>query len=290
MKNCAILTMDNLRDLSCYDNLTYAPLNQLGWGVHEISWRDRQVNWNDFDAVIIRSPWDYQNSPSEFLAVLNDIENSSALLANSLDVVNWNLNKKYLAQLEQKGVTIVPTIWNDQFSQNLLSQAFNLLQTNELILKPAISANADDTFRLNKSEAIDTANLQQLFAKRDFMIQPFMSSIIDEGEYSLFYFNSKYSHSILKRPNSGDFRVQEDHGGRLLKIEPEKTLSDTAESALSAIPFQTLYARLDFVRFGDKFAMMEAELIEPSLYFNMDEYSAARFAKAFDDFYQQRAA
>jgi hypothetical protein len=117
-----------------------------------------------------------------------------------------------------------------------------------------------------------------------------MSSVIDEGEFSLFYFDGKYSHAILKTPKADDFRVQEEHGGRLKAIVPEKSLFAEADNTLAAITKLTgempLYARVDFVRFcneinGEEFALMEAELIEPSLYFNMDDNSAQRFANAF---------
>ena len=113
------------------------------------------------------------------------------------------------------------------------------------------------------------------------MVQPFMENICLEGEYSCFYFDGKYSHSILKTPKAQDFRVQEEHGGRLTSIKAEAKLLEQADIALKAINELPLYARVDFVRYRQGFALMEAELIEPSLYFNMDEESAARFAGAF---------
>ena len=107
-----------------------------------------------------------------------------------------------------------------------------------------------------------------------------MQTIVDEGEFSLFYFNNTYSHAILKTPSQGDFRVQEEHGGQLQKIEPDAALTEQAEKTLSAIDKELLYARLDFVRTSSGYALMEAELIEPSLYFNLDADSAERFARA----------
>ena len=112
------------------------------------------------------------------------------------------------------------------------------------------------------------------------MAQPFMASVVDEGEYSLFYFDGAYSHAIVKRPGDGDFRVQEEHGGRLEAVVPEHALLEAGAGALAKLPGQALYARLDFVRDGDEFALMEAELIEPSLYFQLDKESPERFAAA----------
>jgi len=285
MKKCILLSMDQLDDFECYDSLAIEPLAQLGWHAEEVSWRDIQVNWNDYEAVIIRSPWDYQDDSEAFLSVLEKVEQSSAVLANSLETVKWNINKNYLAELQQQGVMIVPSLWDKNYDQNKLNSAFESFGVDELIIKPCVSANADDTFRLKKDDSsIDHQKLESLFENREFMFQPFMSSVINEGEFSLFYFNGEYSHAILKTPKTDDFRVQEEHGGQLIKIEPDPTLLSTAKIALSKLPQTTLYARLDFVRLDNQFALMEAELIEPSLYFNMDKESPARFAKAFVNF------
>ena len=113
-----------------------------------------------------------------------------------------------------------------------------------------------------------------------------MPSVISEGEYSLFYFNNIYSHALLKKPASKDFRVQEEFGAEHTSISPEKLLLRSAEKVLCQIPSATLYARLDFVRNNNEFLLMEAELIEPALYFNMSQGSAQRFAQQFVDYYQ----
>jgi len=285
LQHCAILTMNNLNDFEAYDNLFEQPLLTLGWQMHMVSWRDENVNWNDYAAVIIRSPWDYQDDPSAFLKVLNKIEQSSAHLENSLKTVEWNIDKKYLRELENHDIKIVRTLWRENLTQEHVFQYFAELKVDQLVIKPRISANADNTFWLTK-ENYQTffPQLEKAFSTSEFLVQPFMKSVIDEGEFSLFYFNGIYSHAILKTPKDSDFRVQEEHGGRLAAITPETGLTNHAVEALSAIKAQIgmpMYARVDFVRCEQGFALMEAELIEPSLYFNMDEQSATRFAQAF---------
>lgn len=284
MKKCAILSMDSLENFEAYDHLLAEPLLALGWNMSTVSWRDTSVNWNHYDAVIIRTPWDYQDDPDAFMSVLNAIEQSSAHLENSVEIVRWNIDKEYLKSLEKKGVTIVPTLWRDHFDENEISSYFEHFECTQLVIKPRISANADNTFWLTKDNYLAfIAELKIAFAARPFMVQPFMSAIINEGEYSLFYFDGHYSHAILKTPKANDFRVQEEHGGRLTSITPEAELVSQAQRTLQAIDEMPLYARVDFVRFEQSFALMEAELIEPSLYFNMDNDSASRFAKAFAD-------
>ncbi len=291
MKYCAILTMDNLSDFECYDNLLDMPLAQLGWQTKLVSWRSEKTNWQEFDAVIIRSPWDYQDDANAFISVLEQIDCSTAKLQNSLATVRWNIDKIYLKSLAEHKVTIVPTLWQAKFSTKQLDDFFEHFNCQQLVIKPRISANADNTFWLKKDSAAQyTRQLDAVFSQSEFIVQPFMSSVVTEGEFSLFYFDGQYSHAILKMPKADDFRVQEEHGGRLKAITPEKALLVQADATLAAITKITgempLYARVDFVRFGDKntgeeFALMEAELIEPSLYFNMDDNSAERFAKAF---------
>ncbi|WP_448565834.1 ATP-grasp domain-containing protein [Thalassotalea ganghwensis] len=290
MKHCAILSMDCLDDFEVYDQLIEAPLAGLGWQVSTVSWRNRNVSWSEFEAVIIRTPWDYQEDPQAFLAVLQEIEQSTAHLENALDIVRWNIDKRYLRELAQLGVKIVPTSWqlarkHVALTTDELSQFFADVNQSQIIIKPTVSANADNTFWLTKDNAnTQIDNLNEAFSHRDFMVQPFVDSVVKEGEYSLFYFNGHYSHAILKTPKQGDFRVQEEHGGQLSLVTPEQSLLTAANKTLSAIKqlFQTpLYARVDFVRFDNDFALMEAELIEPSLYFNMDKQSASRFAHAF---------
>jgi len=290
MPRCAFLTMDSLDEFEVYDDLLIKPLSQLGWSVDMVSWRDRQVDWNTFEAVIIRSPWDYQQDAQLFMQVLEEIDQSSARLENPLDLVKWNIDKTYLRELEQEGILIVPTLWGRRLEAEQLDKAFEQLDTRELVIKPTVSANADDTFRVKQEVKLQTKReMLRTFYDRAYMIQPFMKSIVTEGEFSLFYFGGEYSHTILKTPAKGDFRVQEEHGGILASVEPETKLLKRAQQTMARLQPQPLYARADYVRTeDDDFALMELELIEPSLYFNMDPESPRRFARIFDRWMKEK--
>ena len=244
MKYCAILSMDNLDDFEAYDELLVEPLKAMGWHTEFISWRAQGVDWNKYQSVIIRTPWDYQDDAPAFLKVLEDIEASSAILENSLDIVRWNIDKQYLQDLEKKGVAIVPSLWREVLDKSELMSFFDHFDTQQIVLKPRISANADNTFWLTKAQAIAKAEqLVEVFSDKPFIIQPFVENVIKEGEYSLFYFDGQYSHAILKTPKEDDFRVQEEHGGRLKTIEPEPSLVEAAKQTLKAIDEMPLYAR-----------------------------------------------
>ncbi len=269
--------MDNMAGYVSDDGLAIGPLNDLGWHVKTVSWRDKTVDWNDFEVVIIRTTWDYQSRPAEFLDVLQTIENSKAWLENPLNIVKWNLDKRYLRDLHGKGVNIVPTVWDGVYDQRSFYKWMAELNTDELIIKPTVSATAEHTYRLTKFDA----DLSRVFSERSFMVQPLMRSVITEGEFSLFYLGGDYSHTIVKRPKKEDFRVQEEHGGIITAVAPERLLRVTGRFIFDLIRPVPLYARVDLVRDADgKFALMELELIEPSLYLRMDADSPARFAFA----------
>lgn len=275
--------MESLDNFVAYDHLLVEPFEKRGWSVEHIPWRGKRVNWNRFDVVIVRSTWDYHHTPDQFMAALETIEASKACLENSLSMIRWNLDKRYLQDLEDENIPIVPTKWLSGFSGQNTDALFGSLDTEKIVIKPVIGAGSDDTFWITpKSSASTLRQIEEVFTARPAMLQPFMENITSEGEFSLFYFDGDYSHTVLKTPESGDFRVQEEHGGRLKLVEAESHLKQTGDKIMKALPEIPLYARVDIVRTQDNnFALMELELIEPSLYFNMDENSPDRFAEVF---------
>lgn len=289
MKNCAFLMAPDLTNFVSDDELAVAPLAERGWRVSLVSWRDA-VDWNAFDAVVVRSTWDYQSAPTAFLEVLGRIDASRARLANELALMRWNMSKTYLRDLEAEGVVIPPSIWADHITTDDVPRFFDELSADEIVVKPVISANADDTYRVTRGGAAAVADeLARVFRRRDCIIQPFLQNVVDEGEFSVMFFNGEPSHTILKTPKHGDYRVQEEHGGRILAIEPPRQLLASAVHALDTVASPPLYARADFVRTDATYALMELELIEPALYFRMDEGAPARFADALVEWMAQIA-
>ncbi len=277
--------MDSLDGFVAYDHLAVVPLNQLGWDVVEVSWRSTTTNWDDFAAVVIRTPWDYHHDVDAFLHVLEQIDRSSATLINSLEIVRWNIDKTYLRQIESAGVRIVPTVWRESPTAECLCQAMDQFGSDELVIKPTIGAGARDTFRWRReSDDESTQQILYCYQHRLAMIQPFLSSVVEIGEWSLFYFGGQYSHTILKTPKAGDFRVQEEYGSRLKAVDPTPEQLAVAQNALAVITKPLVYARVDIVDVAiNEPAVIELELIEPSLYFPYDSQSPRRFARALDD-------
>lgn len=283
MKRLAFLSLEERGDFVIDDEHAVAPLAELGWAVSTVSWRQTRQPWDDFEAVVVRSTWDYWHDLSAFLATLEKIDRVSRL-ANPLDLVRWNLDKRYLGDLQDAGVAIVPTTWVEHLDAAELPDFAARQGGGSLVIKPTVGANGDDAYRWSRSDGEEVARtIAGRFNNRACMVQPFRSRVLDEGEFSLFFFDGGFSHAIRKVPARGEFRSQEERGARVEAVEPERRLQASAEMALAALPQSPLYARVDLVRNGcGSFEVMECELVEPSLYLRCDAGAPRRFASAVD--------
>ena len=200
MNRIAFLSADNLEGYVIDDDLCYEPLRKFGWKVETISWRNAEVDWRRVRAApSFARPGIIKGACRRFFRRWSASRPQHAL-ANPIEIVRWNADKIYLHDLEKRGARIVPTIWKEKGIESRDAERwFDELETNELVLKPTVSANAESTARLTKGQVLPSA-LSAVFAGRPYMVQPFMRGIVDEGEFSLFYFRGDYSHAILKTP------------------------------------------------------------------------------------------
>jgi hypothetical protein len=281
LRRAAFLTLSDPTDFVIDDNLALEPMRRRGWQVDTVPWDTAGVDWKSFEIVVIRSTWDYQHRSEEFLATLATIQGVGARLENSLGIVRWNMHKTYLRDLDARGVPTVPTFWRDGLAPGALLPLFDELGSDEAVIKPVTSGNAHGAYHLDRARATAQATeIENYFAGRPLMMQPFERGILAEGEFSMIYFNGELSHSILKVPKPGDFRVQEEHGADIQAVRPEPALIAAGNAAIAAIGQPLLYARADLVRHGTGFRVMELELVEPAIYLRMDPGAPERFAKA----------
>lgn len=238
-------------------------------------------NLSEFDLVTPLLAWGYPREAGTWFALLDRMEAEAAAVSNPVSVLRWNSDKAYLAELGAAGVATVPTRMSEALDKSALSDARAEFGCDELVIKPPISGGADGTFRLANDEMVPES-----VAGSRMMIQPFLPSIAAEGEYSLFYFGGRLSHSIIKRPAAGDFRVQDQYGGYEEAIEAPSDSIQLAEQALAVTSKITgtdtlAYARVDMLRDGvGQFLLMELELIEPSLFLHFAADRGAAFADA----------
>lgn len=282
-RRCAFLTLAERGNYVIDDERAYAPMAELGWQVDTVPWDSTDADWNQYELVIIRSTWDYQTQPDKFLSALQQIESSDTRLENPRSIVDWNITKTYLRDLEGRGVRIVPSWFAERLGTGDIADLFKRFDAGEIVIKPQIGATASGAYRLQReSFAVQQEEVERYYANKALLAQPYMPRIASEGEYSLFYFNGSFSHAILKTPKPSDFRSQEEHGATIKPTEIDAALRACGQRAIDAIGQQLLYARADFVR-GDAstdYRLMELELIEPSLYLRTHPDAPQRFAEA----------
>jgi hypothetical protein len=247
----------------------------LGSGVEQRAWNN-PGDLSGFDLVLPLMAWGYQRDPVHWFFALDVWETAGLKFANPIATLRWNTNKNYLFDLAEAGVAIVPSQLAHRLTRGDVDAARNAFGVDTLVIKPTISGGADGTYRLGPNDPIPFDVL-----KREMLIQPLMPMIAREGEFSLFYFAGKFSHAILKIPEHGDFRVQEQFGGREVTIDAPVAALTLAKAALAAASGPLTYARVDMVRGEDgEFYLMELELIEPSLFLDHARDGGAAFVAA----------
>lgn len=250
-------------------------LRRCGATVEPVAWTD-PGGLPNYDLILPLVAWGYHHRYGQWLRLLNRFDAERLPVVNRPDLLWWNSDKTYLTQLAIKGVPTVETVEVDALDPANLAAAAERFGTSELVVKPPVSASAAGAHRIRIGEAIPEAA-----RGRRMMIQPFVSSIVTEGEYALMLFDGKFSHAVVKRPKPGDFRVQEELGGVTVPSAAPPGAIELAKQALAAAPAKAAYVRVDVVRGDDgELRIMELELIEPALFLDRAPDGGAAFARA----------
>lgn len=275
-----MVTCEDFPDLSPDDQLLIEPLRRRGIEARPVRW-DAGGDWDRFDALVIRSTWDYFERPVEFAEWLDEREKSGPRLWNAPQVLRWNMRKDYLRELEAAGVPTVETDWVARGSSVSLEDVLDQHGWRDAVVKPTVSGGAWNTWpvRDGKPDA-EPGAWDRLVAEHDVMVQPFLPQIENEGEWSVMFFNGRYNATVLKRPAPGDYRVQERHGGTTEALDPPPGFIEQAARAAEQAPGDLLYVRVDGVRDGDRLVLIELEALEPYLFFEATPGSEERFADA----------
>ena len=279
-KRIALATYDKAPGLAPDDRLLIPALERLGIRAEPSIWSDRSIHWRDFDAVIIRSCWDYHLRFAQFENWLAALQADSVPLWNPASVVRWNADKRYLLDLAGRGVATIPTMTAMRGHDAVESLAAAEGWTR-FVIKPAISASGYETFALRMP--LDEASRDTIARVANLgtvLVQPFADEIARFGELSLMFFDGAFSHATVKRARPGEFRVQTEHGGTVDPIVVEQALIEQAAAVVRSLDERPLYARVDGITRGDAFLLMELELIEPNVFMSYSENAAERFARA----------
>lgn len=256
------------------------------------AWDDFTVSWGRYDAVLLRSPWDYPLRHDAFLRWCDRVAGLTRLL-NPPEVIRWNTDKHYLADLEAAGVPVVPTRFVAPDAEPLpaVDEAFAAFGgAAEIVVKPTVSVGSRDTQRYRRDQGLAAANHvgTLLDAGRDAMLQPYLDTVDRHGETALLYFDGELSHAISKAGLLPPDGVGLDHtalAGSIAAHAPDADERRAGEAALAALYARTgeplAYARVDLVRdAAGTPRLLELELAEPALFFDHAPGSVDRFVAA----------
>ena len=225
-------------------------------------WTAPSVDWSAYDAVLLRSVWDYHVRYDEFTEWLSQVDKAGVPVFNDSGLVRWNGDKQYLVEIRERGVAIVPS----QIAAGAcLREVVAGLDGQEIVIKPTVSAAALHTVR-GVAGSDELSRAMDDLPDTVYLVQPFLSEILTDGEWSLMFIDGEFTHAVVKRPAAGDYRVQVMFGGEATVTDPSPAVLESARTALAAAGSPPLYARVDGVVVNGRFLLMELELIEPYLF------------------------
>jgi glutathione synthase/RimK-type ligase-like ATP-grasp enzyme len=250
-------------------------LSAAGWRVDPVPWT-RVGDMSGYDLVLPLVAWGYHLDYPCWLALLDRAEAEHWPMVNPPALLRWSSDKAYLAELADRGVSTVPTLAVEACCDADLEEARRRFATEWLVIKPPVSAGASGTHRLGPDDDLPAESV-----RRPMIVQPLIEEIARTGEFSLMLFDGEFSHAVVKRPKSGEFRVQPHLGGVTLPSPPPPGGVSLAKQALAAAPVPAIYARVDMVCDDEGvLRIMELELIEPALFLDHAPDGGAAFTRA----------
>lgn len=280
----ALVTSEDLPNLYEDDLLLVAALDEIGIDSCPAVWSDAGIDWLAYDALVIRTPWDYFVRLEEFRAWLDARIASGVRMCNSSEILDWNFDKRYLQSLAAAGVSLVPTIVVPRGGRPDIAALARSRGWDEVVVKPTVSGGAYRTHRFRLEDAgRHDEEIAQTLRDRGVLIQPFLPEILTEGELSLMFFDGVFSHAVRKRPREGDYRVQFQFGGTNETIDARQEWIDGARACIAAAPALPVYARVDGVIREGQFLLMELEVFEPLMFLARHPEAPGRFARAIRD-------
>jgi glutathione synthase/RimK-type ligase-like ATP-grasp enzyme len=277
----AFVTCADVPEIHRDDRLVADALQRRGFRVTAAVWTDASVDWRQFASVVIRAAWDYHLDPARYAAWLRGCETEGVNLWNPAAMVLSNMDKGYLTSFADGGVPVVPMVYIARGERHSLRTLLESRSWARAIVKPAVSASAYRTWRTSlTTAAADQRLFDEEVMRRAMLVQPFADEIVSVGEWSIVFFEGEYSHAVLKTPAAGDFRVQEELGGRFETRDPPPEIVEGARRVLAQAAAPPLYARVDGIERDGAFVLMELEINEPFLYIGSSGGAAKRFADA----------
>ncbi len=270
---------DYIQNILDEDHILKEALEAKGLQVTRRDWADPEFDWSSTRFAIFRTTWDYFDRFDEFKSWLDEVSNKT-LLINSAEQIRWNMDKHYLKDLEDQGIRIVETQYIKRGQTKSLQSIIEKTGWKDVILKPTVGGAGRHTYKMSSDNISEHEEIfAKLISKEDMMLQPFQFNIAKKGEVSFMVIGGQFTHAILKKAKSGDFRVQDDFGGTVHHYEASQDEIRFAEQVAKACNPLPAYARVDVMWDNeDQLAVSEVELIEPELWFRENEAAAELLA------------
>lgn len=281
--NIAIATCSSIPNLLGSDQEIMQLLKAKGIDAEAKIWDDECIEWSEYDVVLIRTVWGYHLKYEHFISWLKKLEDIGVKVLNSINILKENVHKFYLQRMEAAGIEIIPSFFINRGTDLEFTNIQNL-GWEKAVIKPAVSASSHNTELFDPMNAESVrGEFAQLVKTSDFLIQKFIPEIQSFGELSIIFFNREYSHTVLKTAEENEFRVQSEFGGMTERYYPSSSVIESAQKVLNQFEGNLLYARIDGVLIEDKFVLMEAEMVEPDLFFKYKPDSNKVFVSAMMD-------
>ena len=266
-------------ELSASDRLYAEALQRLGVTVAGAPWNGPPEPFVGADLVVLRSNWDYHHDLAGFAAWLDALERRGTHVLNAPALVRWNLDKRYLLDLDRRGVR-VPATEVVPADPSAIAQVFRRRGWTQAVVKPLVGASGHGVRLLQAGDRLSLDGAGAGPAPPEVLMQELLPEIVQGGEASFVFFDGDYAHAALKRPAAGDFRVNSQYQGSVEPFQPDAGLVRQARAALDPLDQLPLYARVDGIVRDGELVVTELEVNEPSLFLTLAPESAARFAEA----------
>jgi glutathione synthase/RimK-type ligase-like ATP-grasp enzyme len=252
-------------------------LERRGFRVESASWNGPFAPFDGARAIVIRSTWDYHESLDDYRAWLGRLDRSRTF--NPPDLVRWNLDKSYLTELAARGAPL-PVCAVVEADPAAVAGALARLSLTDAVIKPTVGASGVGVERVargREAEAIE--RVLAVTSSPRLLVQEFIAEV-GAGEMAGVFFAGAFSHGLRRVPAPGEFRVNSQYGGRMEVASLDARTIEAMSQVLRLLPAEPLYARIDGVRRGGRFVLMEVEVNEPGLGLHLAPGAADRFAAA----------